>query len=205
MKYYRHMMAIGCTLAAMASARADVMILEGLDAGTVTTGDLIDDVAAAPFSVAVAEISGLQLTAWSGGADQVVNTTSSSLGINTDAVSDDTDAFEAGELLYLSFSKQIRIDQIDFNVFDAGELFSVTVGGGPALDITYDALANKSSDVFDLSLVVDADTQIALSAGAGSVIGLDGMDITVIPEPATVGLIGLGGLGLFMARKKNRR
>jgi hypothetical protein len=204
MKHYRRMMVTGMMMAAAATAGADMVKLEGVDSGTVTTGDLIDGVSSVPVTVSVAEISGLQLTAWSGGSDQVVNTTGTSLGINMDAVSDDTDAFEVGETLLFSFSQPIRINQIDFNGFEAGELFSVTVDGGSALDITYDALANKSSDIYDLSLEIGADTAIALTAGTGSVIGLDGIDIAVIPEPATVGLIALGGLSLYVARTKRR-
>jgi hypothetical protein len=202
MKDYRHMMVIGTMMAAAVTAGADMVKLEGIDSGTVTTGDLIDGVSSVPLTVSVAEISGLQLTAWSGGSDQVVNTTATSLGINKAAISDDTDALEAGEILLFSFSQPIRINQIDFNGFEDGESFSVSVDGGSALDITYAALANKSSDIYDLSLEIGADTEIALAAGMGSVIGLDGMDIEVIPEPATTGLLLVGGVSLLLIRKK---
>ena len=89
MTYCRRMMIIGWVLVAITSARADMIVLEGVDSATVTTGDLLDGAAAVPVPVSVAEVAGLQLTAWSGGAGQIINTTSSSLGINLDAVSDD--------------------------------------------------------------------------------------------------------------------
>lgn len=200
MRYDRLIAAIGCALAVAAAAQADMIVLEGVDAATVTTGDLLDGTSILPATVAVAEIAGLQLTARSGGLDQVVNTTTSSLGINLDAGTDDTDAFDVGEILFLSFSKPVRINQVDFNGFDAGESFALTADGLP-ISITYDDLANKSSDVYDLSLELAAGTELSFAAGAGSVIGLDGIDITVIPEPATAGLLALGGIGLLAARR----
>ncbi len=201
MKYYTMMTIIGCAAASLSLARADMMVLEGVDASTVTTGDLIDGVAASPLTVGVAEITGLQLTARSGGADQTVNVTTSSLGINADGAGDDTDAFDSGELLYLSFSAPVRINQMDFNVFDAGESFMLQVAGQSALAISYDDLDNKSSDIYSMSLEIPAGTEVQLSAGSGSVIGLDGIDLAVIPEPATAGLVALGGLAVLVVRR----
>ena len=37
------------------------------------------------------------------------------------------------------------------------------------------------------------------------VIGTMGTDTEIIPEPATIGLMGLAGLGMFLARRKARR
>ena len=36
----------------------------------------------------------------------------------------------------------------------------------------------------------------------GFTIGVDGEQFTVVPEPATIGLMGIAGLGLFAARRK---
>lgn len=201
MKYWKQVVGMGCVMAATAGVRADMVVLEGVDSSTITTGDLIDGLSLTPATINVAEVPGLQLTAWTGGADQIINTTTSSLGINADGAGDDTDALDAGETLFLSFSQDVRINQIDFNVFDAGESLSLAVNGVTPFDIAYDDLDNKSSDVYSMSLEVPASAQIQFAAGAGSVIGLDGIDITVIPEPATTGLIALGGLGLLAARR----
>lgn len=50
--------------------------------------------------------------------------------------------------------------------------------------------------------------QAILDVPGGQQLGItttDGRATTVIPEPATFGLMGLAGLGLFLARKKARR
>jgi len=204
MYYSKQLLLMVCLIATITGARADIIVLEGVDASTVTTGDLIDGVADSPLTVNVAEIAGLQLTARSGGADQTINVTTSSLGINADGAGDDTDAFENGELMYLSFSESVRINQMDFNLFDAGESFELQVAGQSALVITYDELDNKSSDVYGMNLEIPAGTEIQFAAGAGSVIGLDGLDIAVIPEPSVISLLSVAGIGVLMIRRLKR-
>lgn len=39
----------------------------------------------------------------------------------------------------------------------------------------------------------------------GAWVSLDAQGTTVIPEPATIGLMGIAGLGMFLARRKARR
>ena len=196
----RHIMLLfGLTL--VAGAGADLLIFEGVDTETITTGDLLDGISSSPVTNNVVEIPNLQLIAWTGGSDQTINTTTSSLGINLDGGSDDTDAFDVGEVLHLAFSKPVQMNLLDFNLFDAGESFTLRVGEESPMVISYDDLANKSSDTFIMNTGVPAYTDIQFFTTGSNVVGLDGMDISVIPEPASAALVILGGLGMLMARR----
>lgn len=181
---------------------ADMMILEGIDSLTTTTGDLIDGAGPAGITTGVEEIPGLLITARSGGSSQTVNATTTSLGIDTTGSGDDTDAFDVGEVLILSFSQDVRINLLDFNLFDdPSESFTVSVGSLETYDIAYDDLSNKTSGWFTTNWVVSAGTNITFSTSGPNPIGLDGIDLNVIPEPAVLGLISLAGVGTLVGRR----
>ena len=181
---------------------AEMVVLEGLDSGTTTTGELLDNVGAEGITVEAAEIPGLLITAYSGGNDQELNTTSSSFGVNADVSGDDTDAFESGELMIVSFSSDVHITLLDFNLFDdESESFTVSVDGQDPLSIWYSDLSNKSSGFFAADLTVPAHTEIEFSTQSATPIGLDGIELEVIPEPAVCALISLAGIvGLIVRR-----
>ncbi len=53
----------------------------------------------------------------------------------------------------------------------------------------------------------DTSTQFTTSAtglAGGSLLNIGSFGTTVIPEPATIGLVGIAGMGLFLARRKMR-
>jgi hypothetical protein len=65
-------------------------------------------------------------------------------------------------------------------------------------------------DVFDLATAVTALVELqsdpALPANSQqSLVPSDLSTVQVVPEPATVGLMGIAGLAMFLARKKSRR
>lgn len=182
-------------------ASAELIVLEGIDTETVTTGDLLDEVDHLGITMGVVEIPGLLITARSGSSTQKINTTAESLGINADESGDTTDAFEADESLILSFSQDIRINLIDFNRFDSGETFTVSVEGASDVVVGYDDLNNKISDFFNTNIVVSANTEIEFKTTGAHVIGLDGLGVEVIPEPAVLGLVSLAGIGLITGRR----
>jgi len=159
---------------------SETIILEGVDGSTLTTGDLIDEADEIGLTTNVVEISGLQITARSGAANQDVNSLTGSLGIDSDGSGDDSDAFEDGETLFLSFGKDVELTQFDFNGFESGEVFRIAIDGAD-FDIAYDDLANKSTDIFDTNLVVDAGIEIGFSVGTtNSIIGLDTLSLDVL-------------------------
>jgi len=188
-------------MVAMPLVFADLMVLEGVDTSTITTGDLLDGIDHIGTSVPVVEIPGLFLTARSGGGTQIINATATSLGINTDGGGDDTDAFDAGESMVISFNKDIRVNLLDFNLFEEGDSFAIVVGGTNALSIAYNDLSNKLSDWYATSLVIAAGTEIEFTTSSPTPVGLDGIDLDVIPEPAVLGLIGLAGVSGLVVRR----
>lgn len=181
---------------------ADYMILEGVDSGTITTGDLLDGAGPLGVTVNVVEISDLVITVRSGSELMEINTTTTSFGINADGSTDVTDAFDSGEFLIFSFNKDIRINEVDFNLFDdVDEGFVIAVSGQEPVVIGYSDLSNLKSDLYSASIIVPANTDIQFSTASETAIGLDGMELEVIPEPATCTLIALCGCSFLLIRR----
>ncbi|MGJ8655597.1 MAG: PEP-CTERM sorting domain-containing protein [Akkermansiaceae bacterium] len=147
----------------------------------------------------VPEISGLTITVHGITTDGELNATATSLGING-STDTDTDVFESAfnQSVTFSFDKTVSITQLDFTNFEATEVF---VFGTET--IIYDDLSNKSSDFYDFTtpLVINANTQFTLEATSGS-IGIEAMTFTVVPEPSSTALLGLGGLAYILRRRK---
>lgn len=170
----------GVVLLAAGFAEAQMIVLEGVDGPTLTTGDLLDETDHIGRTTNVVEIAGLQVTARSGGSTQDVNVTTSSMGIDSDGSGDSSAELEDGEKLILSFNKDLRINRFDFNGFVSGEVIKVFIEGMDSLTLEHDDLSNKSSDYLNTNIVVTANTEIEFSVTGTSVIGLDGIDVTVL-------------------------
>jgi hypothetical protein len=171
---------VGIIMMLSGLGKAQIIVLEGVDTPTLTTGDLIDEADHLGRTTNVVEIPGLEITIRSGASNQDVNALADSLGIDSDGSEDISDAFEAGERLIASFNKKIEITQFDFNRFSSGEVFSITVAGEPGIiSIEYDDLTQKSSGYFDTNLMVEADTEMEFYTTGSSVVGLDRIDVTV--------------------------
>ena len=170
---------VAVVMAVVGAVQAQMIVLEGIDVATVTTGDLLDGADHTGRTNSVVEIAGLEIRARTGGSDQDINVTGASLGITIFGSGDDTDAFEVGEKMILSFNKDIQINRFDFNQFSTDESIMVSIDG-IAFEITDSGLSNRSSDYLDTNLVVSADTEIEFFTTGSSVIGLDGLDVTVL-------------------------
>lgn len=186
-------------------AHGTMVKLEGVGSTTHTTGDRLDGVGSAGITTNVVEIAGLAITAGTGSSGHTLYSTPSDFGIESTVAGGTSETFDAGELMVFSFSQDVRIDQFDFNRFDSGESFTVgivdIVGTTNEITIAYDSLDNKTSDVYDTNLVVTATDTILFSTTGSSQIGLDGLDIVAIPEPAVLGFLSFGAFGLLAARR----
>lgn len=166
-------------LMAAGIVHGQMVVLEGVSGSILTTGDLLDGVDHNGITTNVVEISGLEITARSGSTNQNINTTVDSLGITIFDSGDDTDAFDVGERLIISFNKDIQINRLDFNQFDEGESITVVIGGDET-EIPYSELTHKGSDYLDTNLVVAAYTEIEFYTTGESTVGLDGIDVSVL-------------------------
>jgi len=172
--------------------------------GDPSTGDLLDGIDTGSTTINIPEITGLQMTITAllgtdAGAE--LNSTGTSLGINSDNDSD-TDAFEAafGQGFTFRFNQAVSITQLDFTTFSAGETVSFA-----GVSIGNDDLSNGTTDIYDFStpLEISADTEITLLATSGTV-GIEAMTASVIPEPATLAMFGIGGLMAMIVRRSIR-
>lgn len=199
----RLLLTLACLFAAN-SASAGIVFLSN-DAGGL--GELIDetDLADLPATFAVPGISpslNFTITAIGGnGAGRDVNSTATSLGVNSDGA-DDTDAFDAtlGESITFRFDVDVDVTQLDFTTFENGETFEFagqTIANGD--------LSNGTTDVYDFStpLRLDAGVEYTMQATAGT-IGIEGFNITAVPEPSGFAFIGLLATGLLRTRRRRR-
>jgi hypothetical protein len=141
----------------------------------------LDEVNTSGIITNAVEIPNLQITAKTSVDGQKINTTSSSLGVTVYGSGDDQDRFDPGEIMILSFDKQIEITEIDLIGFNSNSVFTLEVAGRSPIEIGYDDLSNKGSQLFTTNLTVDANTDIQFYVGnTNSVIGLQSMDVSVL-------------------------
>ncbi len=177
-------------------AQGQMMVLEG-NGSAITTGDSLDGARTEGITTNVIEIADLVISARSGETNQEVNVTTGSLGINTDDISDATDALNAGEKLILSFSKDVRINRLDFNQFTEGESVWVSFDG-EVVEIPDLELSNRISDYLDTNIVISANAEIEFYTTGASTVGLDGIDLTVLESTAELILSIVSSNGTVM-------
>jgi hypothetical protein len=189
---------IGAALA----ANAELILFD--NTGSPGTGDNLDGLSSVPTTINVPEISGLEMTITAilgsdTGAE--LNSTATSLGINSDNDSD-TDAFESalGQGFTFRFNQDVSITQLDFTNFESGETISFA-----GSTIAYGDLSNGTTDVYDFStpLEISANTGITLLATSGT-IGIEAMTASVVPEPATMAMLAIGGVLSIVIRRVKR-
>lgn len=145
------------------------------------TGDVLDEITEMGVTNNVVEIPGLNIAARAGGEDQKINTTGTSLGITVFGSGDDTDRFDPGESMTISFDKSVEITKIDFIGYASNSVFVVAITNQPDWNIGYNDLDNKTSQFITTNIVVDAETEIDFYVGnTNSVIGLQSMAVTVL-------------------------
>ena len=83
---------------------------------------------------------------------------------------------------------------------------NVTMGANANPDLTTADLETNSTVTFQFTVANDND-QVSilyngLAANGGDTFGINGFELTAVPEPSTTALLGLGGLALFLRRRK---
>lgn len=132
-----------------------------------------------------------------------LNRTSSGFGING-AGSDDTDGFNAGQYIDLMFSRNVTFTNLVVSSWggsDAGE-----VQLGPSY-VSQGGIDGSENTAYGFAVDAEAGETVRILAtadsGATNGFSVDAFSV-VIPEPAAVGLMGLGSGIIMLARKRKR-
>ena len=182
-------------------ASAVVVFLDNSNSGT---GSILDGETGPVGPVAVPEVAGLNISVTGistggGSSSPILNATGTSMGINATGDAD-TDAFEAAfsQSVTFRFDQKVSITALDFTSFSAGESFDFD-----GVSITNGDLSNGTTDTYDFGSphIISANTDFTLQATAGT-IGIENITLTVVPEPSTAALLGLGGIALILRRRK---
>ncbi len=172
------------------------------------TGNGLDELTPSGSQISVPEISGLNLTATfgaDGGVVEYLNSTGDRLGVNSDLDDEGTSYFDTGEWLGFAFDKDVNVTRFKFSEFTTGD--SVKITWGSTVLTIVDSDLNNFNEYFidwDVGLAetirFDALGKSATSTSGG--FGLEKMDLTVVPEPATFALVGIGGALAFLVRRR---
>lgn len=136
-------------------------------------------------------------------SDGVMNRTTSGFGING-AGTDDTDALNAGQYIDLAFSQSVTFSNLNVSSWGASDAGEVQLG--PAF-VSQGSISGSDDTAYDFMVNADAGetVRIMATADSGATNGFSVDSFTVaIPEPAVLGLIGLGSGIMMLARKRKK-
>lgn len=83
-------------------------------------------------------------------------------------------------------------------------IYSAAVPGGPVQGSAFLEMGLQSGPLTAYS-ASDPTTIYSDNLNDLGTVSIDSQGTTVVPEPATIGLMGIAGLGMFLARRKARR
>lgn len=159
-----------------------------------------------PSTIEIDAIPGLSITTCTGVAGQSLYS-GTSFGMSSAIDGQSDDKFDAGEVMYLVFHSDVRIDTLDFSSFDSTDTLYIKVGSydnGFVPAVEY--VISGEQDLYDTGgWEIDASQYgglIQITAGDGSSVSLDAVELSVIPEPATLSLVGLFAFSALMIRRR---
>lgn len=196
----------GILLIAIATL-ANAATLEFITTGSAV-GYNLDNLATSGSKVAVPEISGLNVTTTFGavgGAVDYLNATTTQLGINSDLADEGTSYFDTDEWVAFAFDQDVNVTRFKFANFTAGDVVKITwdttvltlgdadLNGLNEYAVDWDVTAADT-------IRFDALGKSSPTSTAGG-FGLLEMDVTAVPEPATVSMLTISGVLLFVFRR----
>jgi hypothetical protein len=143
------------------------------------------------------------LTATFTASDGTMNRTTSGFGINSVSLGiDDTDAFDVGEWITISFNKAVTITNVTVSSWNPGfDEGQVKIGASPVFTV-FSTGSHVLDDTVPMGTVLRIDSTSGTFNNGWS---LDSLSVNVVPEPATVTLAVLGGLMTWMLRRASRK
>jgi hypothetical protein len=155
----------------------------------------------------------LEMTFLAGGTGgaETFNKTTSGFGINNSESGDDTDAFDDGEFMTISFNsagtfQSIEFDRLGSGTDDTGDL---SFDGGAVFN--FDGDSNNPlaiNTIFSTNQIITLEHTGDLSPDSGTNtrgFGLEKITVNVVPEPATIAMLGLGGLIALLINRFSRK
>jgi hypothetical protein len=218
MKRLTGMMAL-CTVAVFCSVNTGAAIVFDFNDGTG-----LDNVGAgAAMTVGGVTLTTSDVLGWDGSTftldsdgeshETNISGSNNALGVNSATTpvnaGNDSANFDPGEAWIFSFNTNVYLNIIDLSSLGAGAQMTLSAPGITSIVINDDG---GSADIFSLGdIFVSAGTLITIANSSATSTGTSGADshdfriseleVTAIPEPATLGLMALSMGGLFVARR----
>ncbi len=156
-------------------------------------------------------LTGNTLSAAAGDTGLEVNiNTSNSLGVANPTIpngfiGNETDVFNGGDGITFTFDSAVEFTAIELEFGGSDSIFEVLVNGAAVLT----GPANSGSGGFidlggltGLEIAEGAEITFAVNGPIATQVGVETFTVSVVPEPASLALMGLGGLAICARRKR---
>ncbi len=171
----------------------------------LTTDGIGGDLETSPFNHT---FSGVTITASPTGG--VINATSTSLGVDGTVTGEDADQVDSAETLTFTFAfappTTVSLTEINFagvGANGAGDDAIVTVGGSTYNLATGATDFNGSTDIWTPSGGITLSSGDTIVFEAQTAVGLEGITLDVVPEPAA-GLLAVFGIVTLIVQRRRR-
>ncbi len=151
-------------------------------------------------------ISGVGLGVYVSSSNNLGVSSSASDGHDLDGGSSSSTS-DLDEGLLFSFDQTVSLDFVDFDRFGSSDDFNLTVDGMLMLldfnstSTSLLAVASGSTSNFDFSNIVGQEFLFWADGGSDD-FRIDSMNVSAVPEPSSILLLGLGVAGLSFTRRK---
>lgn len=184
--------AVGLTLVAVLGLLVTPVHAIFFDLDDGAQGLAVDGLASGP-----ATVSGLTATITANTG--VLNQASGNFGVNATGTGDVTDQFDGAivsETITITFNSPVIFESVDISQFGANDLGTLTLNGLTIVNLA-------SGNVPAGNIVIPAGNTAVIAwtgdnlTGSGRGFSFDGFTVSLIPEPASLAILGVGGLLLL--------